>query len=78
MTTLNVQKGDVPERGTKPKLLTSLYGVGLATLRSAQIPNFERDELRMQVNGPDGSVFNVKPWMPSWWPREVIPTDVEQ
>ncbi|PVF95870.1 Aminomethyltransferase folate-binding domain-containing protein [Serendipita vermifera] len=77
-TSMTTLKGDVPERGTKPKLLTSLHGVGLAVLRSAQLPNFERDELRMEVNGPGRTVFNVKPWMPSWWPREVIPTDVEQ
>ncbi|CAG8724526.1 14158_t:CDS:2, partial [Acaulospora colombiana] len=77
-TSMTTFKGDAAERGTKPKLLTSIHGVGLAVLRSAQLPNFEKDELRMQVKGPDGSIFNVKPWMPSWWPREVIPTDVEQ
>lgn len=75
ITVTNPKKGGAPERGTKPKLLTSIHGVGLAVLRSSQLEEMEKGELAMHVEGPSDSRYNVRHWVPSWWPKQSIVHD---
>jgi hypothetical protein len=75
ITVTNPKKGGAAERGTRPKLLTSLHGVGLAVLRSTQLGEMERNELSMHVES-SGIRYHVRHWVPSWWPEQNISDDV--
>lgn len=75
ITLTNVKNDGKPERGTRPKLLTSIRGVGLAALRSAQLGALDKGELEMRVNSDSGDTFRVRHWVPSWWPQQAIVLD---
>ncbi|KIM33450.1 hypothetical protein M408DRAFT_14186 [Serendipita vermifera MAFF 305830] len=53
------------------KLLVGLRGVGLAALRTPP-PLTDGSDVSMHVETPSGSRYNVRPWIPTWWPKESI------
>lgn len=75
MTIINPKKSGTVERGTRPKLLGSMHGVGLAVLRTAQLGDLESGNLSMHLDGPNGVRYNIRPWIPSWWPDLTISDD---
>jgi hypothetical protein len=74
---INLKKDGAVERGTRPKLLAGLHGVGLAVLRTAQLKEMEKNELAMYVES-SGTRYNVRHWVPSWWPEQNISDEVSQ
>lgn len=78
LTVINNKKDGAPERGSKPRLLNSLHGLGLATLRTTQVDGVEKGDLNMYLATPSGVRWSVRHWIPSWWPAQSIYDDGRQ
>jgi hypothetical protein len=56
-------------RGTPNRLLTSLRGVGLASLHTRHVHAVDQGEVEMFVEGKEvGAVYGLNHWVPEWWP----------
>ncbi|KAL0577708.1 ccr4 associated factor [Marasmius crinis-equi] len=63
----------VPRPRGSGKLLSSVQGVGLASMRLEHAAGVEKKELELKVtSGSEGSeeTFEVEHWWPEWWPQQ--------
>ncbi|KAG8771019.1 ccr4 associated factor, partial [Serendipita sp. 397] len=72
MTMTNIKNGGNTEKTARPRLLIGLRGVGLASLRSADLAPLEKNEFEMSLSAGNGEKYKVRHWIPSWWPKECI------
>lgn len=56
-------------RGTPNRLLTSLRGVGLASLHTKHVHAVDQGELGMFIEDKEkGIAYSLRHWVPDWWP----------
>lgn len=78
-----------PARGKAAgKFTAGIYNVGLGCLRLEQVQRWtdasneaanKEDGLEMSVLAADGeTTLLVRPWIPSWWPKETSPSEGEE
>lgn len=51
------------------KYLSGVHNIGLALLRLDQVHRWNKD-LSIKVKTADDTTLSIRPWIPSWWPKE--------
>jgi folate-binding protein YgfZ len=51
------------------KYLSGVHNIGLALLRLDQVHRWNKD-LSIKVKTADDKTLSIRPWIPSWWPKE--------
>ena len=65
------------------KFTSGVYNVGLGCLRLEQVQRWSEtgreDGLEMSIKAADGeTTLMVRPWIPNWWPKKLVPSDGEE
>lgn len=66
---IHQEEGASPREKSTGKYLSGIHNIGLGLLRLDQVHRWNKDFL-IKVKTADESELLIRPWIPSWWPKE--------